>query len=111
MRIQNGILLTMEGERFEKGYVGRHAWRLLGQLHCHRWEAYHSGYASFLFRASAAILLASRARRQVRPHLFRRKAVGCRQGDPPRKAGQHRAGEKLASIFLCYRPFVLRAFW
>lgn len=39
------------------------------------------------------------------------QAVGCRQGDPPRKAGQHRAGEKLASIFLCYRPFVLRAFW
>ena len=70
-----------------------------------------AGMPPFSFALPAANLPASRAQHQVRPHLFRRKAVGCRQGDPPRKAGQHRAGEKLASIFLCYRPFVLRAFW
>lgn len=52
------------------------------QLHSHRREAYHGGYASRLFGASAANLPASRAQRQVRPHLFWCKAAGRRQGGP-----------------------------
>lgn len=52
------------------------------QLHSHRREAYHGGYASRLFGASAANLPASREQRQVRPHLFWCKAAGRRQGGP-----------------------------
>ncbi len=90
----------------------RHGAGRLGQLHCHRWEAYHSGYASLLFRASVAILLASRARRQVRPHLLWCKAAGAgrRQGESPSTAGQHSVGGEIDRRFPLVPPVCAQGF-
>ena len=90
----------------------RHGAGLLGQLHCHRWEAYHSGYASLLFRTSVAILLASRARRQVRPHLLWCKAAGAgrRQGESPSTAGQHSVGGEIDRRFPLVPPVCAQGF-
>ena len=87
---------------------------ILGQLHGHRRQVYHSGYASLLFRASAADLPLSGAQRPFRSHLFQRKAGSRKQGRPPSKAGQRSAGANgakrdrwgpmpppLTSVFLC----------
>ena len=86
------------------GGIGNHRpeWGIFGQLHCHRREEYHSGYASLLFRASAANLPPSGAQRPFQSHLFWRKAGGRRQGGPPSKAGQRSAGANGAERDRCF---------
>ena len=89
---------------FRGGGIGKHRPEggIFGQLHCHRREEYHSGYASLLFHASAANPPPSGAQRPFPSHLFRRKAGGRRQGGSPSKAGQHSAGANGAEMDRCF---------
>lgn len=89
---------------FRGGGIGNHRPEggIFGQLHCHRREEYRSGYASLLFRASAANPPPSGAQRPFPSHLFRRKAGGRRQGGSPSKAGQHSAGANGAEMDRCF---------
>ena len=68
------------------------------QLHGHRREEYHSGYASLLFRASAANLPPSGAQRPVPSHWLWRKARRTQPERPPPKAGQPSAGANGAAM-------------
>lgn len=80
----------------------RHEGCLFGQLHWYRWKEYHNGDVSRRFRAFSANPPKSRAQRQVRPHLFWRKAAGSRQGGSPSRAGQHRTaanGSRIGPMF------------
>ena len=98
------------------GGIGNHRPEggIFGQLHCHRREEYHRGYASLLFRASAANLPPSGAQRPFQSHLFWRKAGGRRQGGGPLprpvNAAPGRMGPKGTDVFLCHRPFMLAFF-
>ena len=80
----------------------RHEGVPFGQLHWYRWKECHSGDVSRRFRAFSANPPMSRAQRQVRPHLFWRKAAVSRQGRLPSRAGQHRTaanGSRIGPMF------------
>ena len=80
------------------------------QLHWYRWKECHSGDVSRRFRAFSANPPMSRAQRQVRPHLFWRKAAppwqrAPFQGWPTQCRG---VWTSLTDVFLCHLSFVWR---